>query len=369
MKDRTTSDERGALAFAEKVLLLFDQGQFNATYKYAVLLALIDLCMENADSRGVPPDMITTRQLAEKVLQLYWPHTAPYPLGKASGILSQNQGGQAEILSKIVAFRKGLADDPLAPIHRARHAAPKKFEELVRTVEWKLIEMPLPRLQVVGGEENRIIYDINWGQDIHSKTVCNYQHDLDLVFDNRIQFRPNVGEYLVRLSGLLRPLVHRHWSFMVARLNELEESKLESFLFGVERMSTEVLRPGLRDIQNDRCFYCRKALDRRSAIDHFIPWSRYPDNGIDNLVLCHEKCNQAKRDFLAASDHVSRWRERAEEPVLTEVARHAKWERYDTATLGVARTLYLGLPVDAKLWQEGRKFVEPDQEVLRTALG
>jgi hypothetical protein len=33
--------ERGAIRFAEKVLALLDEGQFTATYKYAVLLGLL----------------------------------------------------------------------------------------------------------------------------------------------------------------------------------------------------------------------------------------------------------------------------------------------------------------------------------------
>ena len=37
-------------AFGEKLLNLLDEGAFTATYKYAVLLGLIDLCREH--SRG-----------------------------------------------------------------------------------------------------------------------------------------------------------------------------------------------------------------------------------------------------------------------------------------------------------------------------
>ena len=39
--------ERSLIRFAEKVLALLDQGSFTATYKYAVLLGLMDLCMEH----------------------------------------------------------------------------------------------------------------------------------------------------------------------------------------------------------------------------------------------------------------------------------------------------------------------------------
>lgn len=60
------------VAFAERVLALLDQGTFVATYKYAVLLALMDLCPEGTQRDGAAPDCVTTRQLAEKVVELYW---------------------------------------------------------------------------------------------------------------------------------------------------------------------------------------------------------------------------------------------------------------------------------------------------------
>jgi hypothetical protein len=47
------TSELDAVAFAEKVLSLLDQGRFVATYKYAVLLGLIDLCLENVSSNGL----------------------------------------------------------------------------------------------------------------------------------------------------------------------------------------------------------------------------------------------------------------------------------------------------------------------------
>ena len=36
-------------------------------------------------------------------------------------------------------------------------------------------------------------------------------------------------------------------------------------------------------LQGGRCFYCEDALRGPTDVDHFIPWARYPDNGLDNL--------------------------------------------------------------------------------------
>ena len=41
-----------AIAFAEKLLLMLDEGRFSSTYKYAVLLGLLDLCLEHTDAHG-----------------------------------------------------------------------------------------------------------------------------------------------------------------------------------------------------------------------------------------------------------------------------------------------------------------------------
>jgi hypothetical protein len=70
--------EQDLVAFAERVLALLDQGSFVATYKYAVLLALMDLCLEGTNRHGRAPDCVTTRQLAAKVIELYWPQTSEF---------------------------------------------------------------------------------------------------------------------------------------------------------------------------------------------------------------------------------------------------------------------------------------------------
>jgi hypothetical protein len=358
---------RDVIAFGERLLALLDQGSFVATYKYAVLLGLMDLCLERTNRHGVAPDSVTTRQLAHKVIELYWPQTGEF----RGRTLKQNGGRQARIVSDILGFRASL-NDPSVTLDRAAREAPVRFERLVRDVEWTLILMPLPRLQVVGSHTERLIYDIAWdtGIERNRKLVREHQRTGG-GFDNQIRFYPSVGEHLVMLNGLLRPLIHRAWCSMVAKLNELDESRLERFLFGVDRMPLAAVRPGLVELQRGRCFYCPDRLSREADVDHFIPWARYPDNGIDNLVIAHKTCNGAKKDFLAAATHVSKWRGRndAESRQLADIARSAAWESHPDETLGVARGLYLRLPAEARLWVSGPEFCPPDSLVLRGALG
>ncbi|MCB9731984.1 MAG: hypothetical protein H6745_05050 [Deltaproteobacteria bacterium] len=202
-------DPRAPIRFAESALQLLDQGGFTATYKYAVLLALMDLCLEGTGKDGAPPTMVTTRQLAEKVIDLYWPQTRPFlpPLDRP---LSQTRGKdkQAKIVADIDAFQRA---DPGLSLHAARSfdAHADRWRRLVDDVEWTLILMPLPRLQTVGGRTLRLIYEIRWGLDIERQKadVRAYQRALATGtptaaaqrFDNAIRFIPGAEHHLVTL--------------------------------------------------------------------------------------------------------------------------------------------------------------------------
>src|SRR5690349_20741553 len=135
-------------ALAGRVLELLDRGAFAATYKYAVLLSLLDLSFEQSLRNGVPPPMVTTRQLAEKVIELYWPQVRVHP--GSSRILRQNNGNQARILSSILEFQRH--GEPHPSLWRAKHRDAQRFNALVDEVEWTLIQMPLPKLQRVGNQ-------------------------------------------------------------------------------------------------------------------------------------------------------------------------------------------------------------------------
>jgi 5-methylcytosine-specific restriction endonuclease McrA len=194
-------------------------------------------------------------------------------------------------------------------------------------------------------------------------------------FDNRLLLRPGVGEYLRQLNGLLRPLIQRRWAAMVAQLNQLHESQLDAFLFGADRLQTAKIRVGLWEIQGRRCFYCDAPVKEptRAQVDHFIPWSRYPDDGLDNLVAADVACNAFKSSSLAASTHVTRWARRfagdsAERVQIAALADQAPWERHDQRSLNVARAIYSRLPGDALLWLRRKEFIAPDRLMIDGAL-
>jgi 5-methylcytosine-specific restriction endonuclease McrA len=357
-----------AVAFAERLLNLLDQGRFTATYKYAVLLALIDLCQERSHHDGRAPGHIHTRDLAEKVVALYWPHTRSYVRQANSSVLQQNNRGQAEIVSRIARFRENSVGDATAPLTTARLAAPAGWQRLVAFVEWKLIEMPLPRLQQVGPTHKPFIYDIGWTSTI-TRTITEQPS-----FDRRLRLLGNAGEHLVTLAGLLRPLIQRHWTLTIARLNRslLDDADLDEFLFGVARTALNPVRRDLHDLQDGRCFYCDATIRGRVEVDHFIPWARHPDNGLDNLVAADTRCNNSKRAFLASADHVQRWAPRFSTPplaqALADIADARRWPREPDRTLSIARSIYLRLPTETPTWVSRYQFVEVDAVRIAAAL-
>lgn len=333
------------LPFLEKLLQVLAQGGFSATYKYAVLLGLIDLCVE----AGRPPSLVTTRQLARRVVELYWPQVRPFP--GLQRVLDQNRGSMGRIPASVCSFRRAHPDLVSPP--REGPAAPAGYDALLDEVEWKLIEMPLPRLQRVGGGEERFLYLLPWQEGVPEGRVRRYQRGDGAAFDNRVLFRPGAAEALVALAAVVRPLVQQQWMVMVRAINGLPEAELDAFLFGAERASLSTLQRPLRALQGGRCFYCEGSLSSaRAQVDHFLPWSRYPDDGLDNLLLAHEHCNRHKLHFLADLDFARRWRDRSHDQthLLDEIASGARWPRDRARTFGVVASVYQGVPDGVRLW-------------------
>lgn len=337
------------LPFLEKLLQVLAQGGFTSTYKYAVLLGLIDLCLE----AGSPPAFVTSTQLARRVIELYWPQVRNF--GAIQQVLRQNNQGQAVIVQLVSAYRQAHPDLVSAP--DLRSSSPADLRLLHREVEWVLVKWPLPRVQRVGGGEELFIYDIGWGEQVGRGDFNRTQIDGGGgCFDNRIRFRPGAAESLVALSSVLRPLVEQQWLVMVRALNGLPEAELEGFLFGAPRVALGALHGPLHALQGGRCFYCGDALSRgRSEVDHFLPWSRYADDGLDNLLLAHDRCNRSKLHFLADLEFGRRWQARSWEQSdpLDAIAAAHRWSRDRRRTFGVGASVYQGLPDGVRLWRGG----------------
>ncbi|HWN38391.1 MAG TPA: HNH endonuclease [Gammaproteobacteria bacterium] len=279
----------GELELLRKLQRLLAEGDFVATYKFALLNALADLCLERepaADgSLRVPVSV-----LAEKFIEYYWPQARPYRGADGSAyVLHQSTGRQAAVINTIVAAQNAH------PTLSAARAAKLRWHTLVTRVAGTIVSMPLWKLQTVAGERDEFLY-----------------REAEFA-DESIRLLPGVPAAFRALYGLVLDAVRGAWLRQITSIAQnrplLRDADLASFLFGSGRASLDGFRGVLRDHQDGRCLYCRKELRGAGCVDHFIAWSRYPVDLGHNLVLAHDNCNAGKRDFLAYPVHLERWQE------------------------------------------------------------
>jgi hypothetical protein len=277
--------------FLSNLQRLLAEGQFVATYKYALLLALADLAVEQGDDTDAIVK-IPTALIAEKFIHYYWRQTVPYVArhGSAARILRQNTSRQAEVVRRLEEMRVRVGQS-LVVLQQDQ----RRWQSLVRGIERVVTVMPLWKLQTVGGQPLEFLYGRSAEKGF-------------------IELKPGVAYCLRKFHDLITDLVRGAWVRYVRRVNAdvLETNvDLNEFLFGSERGNLGIVQPILQDIQNGKCFYCQGGLNRGAAhVDHFIPWSRYPVDLGHNFVLAHGPCNSSKGDRLASVDHLQAWVER-----------------------------------------------------------
>jgi len=356
-------EDDGGLRFAEKVLSLVDTGRKSATYKLATLLALIDVVAESSSPLRGAPDAVSGKQVALRVIELYWPQSAVYAAGPDGEPSALRQSARNDIPAKLHAWRQLHGLGTRASLAAARAADPVGWERLERDLIAIVLRMPIPKLQRFGDTkvavEDRFIYDFTWRDEEAAGTV------LRIDFDDRLHLLPGAGEYLVRLAPLLRPAIQNKWVAQVARQNAdlVDAHQLDEFLFGATRIDLTPVRDHLVEVQDRRCFYCDRLMRERIEVDHFIPWSRHPDNALDNLVASHATCNGSKSAAIAAHEHLERWVQRLNTPVLDDVAHDLGWPRRRYRTLGIVSATYRWLPEGSQLWVRSADFeiVDPDR--------
>jgi 5-methylcytosine-specific restriction endonuclease McrA len=309
--------------FLRNTQRLLAEGLFVASYKFALIHALADLAVLKGDDTGAALDL-DTKDIAAKFVELYWRQCRPFHAGEdASGlILQQNTGRQAAIISKIVDSQQKCG----ASLFRLKQVASDRWSELVTEVNQVVRTMPLWKLQTVGDERIEFLYE-------------------NLDRGSRITLKPGVAYCFRAFYELIRDLIEGAWVRFVQKLNANKlgnVTDLGTFLFGEERASLEAYRPILLDVQKGVCLYCQKPLSKLSHVDHFVPWSRYPADLGHNFVLAHDKCNNAKSDFLAAENHLAAWIERNRENQVELQARlvEAALPCDVTATVQIAKWVY-----------------------------
>jgi hypothetical protein len=279
------------IRFIANIERILSEGSFVATYKYALLVALVELAIERGEdsSRELA---LPIHDIADKFAELYWRQAVPYEADGASGtglILHQNQGKQASAISQLAALQRRQST-----LAKARCTV--EWSRLVKRMRTLLKKMPLWKLQRVGHEDIRFLYKAGPGNE------C-------------ITLLPGVACHLRERAPLIRRLAETEWLRFVLSLKQNQTMLgravgLSEFLFGSERaaLALKVGKP-LRDLQDGRCFYCERSVTSDACVDHFIPWSRYPRDLAHNLVLAHGACNSRKSDLLGGELYLERWTE------------------------------------------------------------
>jgi len=277
------------LEFLNKLQRILNEGSFVASYKYALILAIAELCIEKEkDNQRDGGTLLRLEELADRFVTLYWRQAAPFTGG---GLLRHTVGQEASVVSQIRNFQSQAASVAAARGHPA-------WESLVREVARTIKNMPLWKLQRVGGD------------------LVDFLYEQKLV-DGGILLRPGIAACFRLQFTVVQSLVQLAWLTFIQRLPSNQKllgstGDLANFLFGSQRAGLGRIVEGLADLQAGCCFYCGRGMEQRMEVDHFIPWSRYPRDLGHNFVLAHDTCNRDKRDMLAAPVHLARWVERNE---------------------------------------------------------
>ncbi|GGD59635.1 S24 family peptidase [Lacimicrobium alkaliphilum] len=331
------------LAFITYIQRMLVEGDFSATYKFALLHALADLCIEHPLQDETSELVITLDSLVDKLIMLYWHHAVPFSSEHQGeeALLRQNSGRQSKLISILYECQsRGVRN-----IHQLK--ASDRWPEIYKATLRTLKEGPLWRLQILSKQEECFLYP----------------HHREQQF---IQLNGGIAHCFRRFYDLVVFLAKNAWlqKIQSIKFNQAligAQSQLQDFLFGVDRNALSKVAPVLVEIQQNRCFYCRKPMKDNVAVDHFIPFSRYSTDLGHNFVAAHAGCNNSKRDHLAAQPHRERWQEQnlvVHNRTLAEAL--SAWFYCDEQkSLAVADWAYaVASSTGAKLWLAKDSFTE-----------
>ncbi len=136
------------------LLSLIDKGSRTATYKPALLMALIELAMEQPLEDSSSPMTIPVTSIAERVIEFYWPQTRIHH--GADLVLRQSTTQTSRIIGALVRLREESGADPRADIGHVRLTCPDAYTRAKETVEATLAMQPIPRLQRPGSSRGQV---------------------------------------------------------------------------------------------------------------------------------------------------------------------------------------------------------------------
>lgn len=333
----------------ERLLRVVDEGRRTATYKLALLLAIVDAVALSPGESELP-----TRFIAERVLSLYYRQTRPFvDIHGGTHQPRQISMKSSAAVAAVERLRSVAEQSRYRNVDEVRALLPDEFADAVDAIEDVFVRYPIPLMQVVGSNVVPFLYAVDWSEGTSAKTLKRAGAD-------RVRLLDGVADRLAVLGPMLRSIIELHWTRDVARWTRLpmDDELLRVHLFGSERVSfPRALVGELSAMQGDTCFYCGARLGSRRDVDHFLAWSRWPNDAIENLVIA-DQCNGAKADHLAATVHLTRWRLRLETKAsdLAQVANKHRWPSARDRTWALAQTTYTHVAAGTPLWLRGKEF-------------
>ncbi|MFI7171660.1 HNH endonuclease [Rhodococcoides fascians] len=332
------------LTLGQHLVSVLDSGARVATYKLAVLVALLEFSVESVpEDHGSAVD-VDLDDLAERVVGLYWRQVRDFD----GHYLRQSTQARATIPDAVREFARATATAGReTPLDIAARRNLDLFREMIKKVKLVLVQQPLHRLQrVPGGYAGAsFLYDDNW---MHAKVGMTNV----LARGNRITLYPGVCFALARLSSLLKPALMLAWVDDVRRKNSFLDDDvpdLEGHLFGNSRVALIRPKAALIEAFGPTCFYCSARVGSDAHVDHVLPWSRVGIDGLANLVLACPSCNTSKSQLLPERSHVLRALDRGRDSI-TELAASIDWPVQFDRVVTSARGLYASQPDGSPIW-------------------
>ncbi len=334
------------LQLGQRVVAILEQGQRDATYKLATLMALIEHSIENLPPHLDDPLTVAIPDLAHRVLALYWHQVRPF---EGHNLAQRRTGSRTRIIDAAKALRAtAKAGDGRMPLEIAILRAPAAYVEAIDRVAIALIKQPLPRLQKLPGASvsDPFLYDDSFlGENVSRSTVRAH--------GDAIVLNPGVAYGLARLAGLLKPALEIMWVEDVRRMNKFLEADVPDVaghLFGRERSALAAVRAPYKEEFGPHCFYCGTHLPADNPIDHVLPWSLVGIDGLANLVLACRRCNGDKSNALPAMALVDRTLDDHRLATLEDIATALQWPTQRERVVAAARGVYRGQPPGVPTW-------------------
>jgi hypothetical protein len=329
------------ITLASRVVTLFETGRRESTYKLATMMAIIDICVE-ADEAGDGTLAVPVNEIVHRLIAYYWPQARPFD---NHALLRQTKTGEA-IPDQVARTRAILEADSLRTAEAAREVRHPAYERLVRELRQKVAQQPLTHLQTAEQSGSVLRDDFLFDATAFGKKMTRGEVEAA----DPIRLRPGIASALRAAAPLLKAYIRNLWSAEVVRLNRvtLEATDLDAFLFGESREALHsVLALPLAEIQHGQCFYCDRTMVE-VEVDHVVPWSRIPINGVANLVAADRKCNGNKSATMPVRDHIDAALSRVD---LEEIATISRIPVLHERTADAAHGIFTTMPVGTWLWR------------------